>query len=62
MAVTIDRGLERGIRIPEELLESKYAINRDEMLWRVYERELVLSDPDRGSKALMVWHIIKEVT
>ena len=59
MADTIDPSSGMEVRIPEELLESKYAINRDEMLWRAYDKELGMGH-GRERKALMIWHTIRE--
>ena len=47
-------------QIPEELLESRYAVNRDEMLWREYDRNLVYGGQHGLRKALMILREIRE--
>jgi hypothetical protein len=47
-------------QIPEELLESRYAVNRDEMLWREYDRNMVYGGQRGLRKALMILREIRE--
>ena len=45
---------------PEELLERKYMVSRDEMLWREYSRWLSRGDRDGMNKALRILRVIRE--
>jgi hypothetical protein len=47
---------------PEELLESKYIILRDEMLWREYDKNLARGDPDAVNNSLRILRVIRETS
>jgi hypothetical protein len=47
-------------QIPQELLESRYAVNRDEMLWREYNRNMADGSQVGRRKALSILREIRE--
>jgi hypothetical protein len=45
---------------PQELLQRKYAVTRDEMLWRQYNSSKTLDDPEAVRYALSILRVIRE--
>ena len=45
---------------PTELLEHKYAITRDEMLWRQYDSIKTLDNPEAVRRSLNILRAIRE--
>ena len=45
---------------PPELLERRYAVTRDEMLWRQYDSSRMISDPEAARCALNILRLIRE--
>jgi hypothetical protein len=45
---------------PQELLQRRYAVTRDEMLWRQYDTSKTLSDPNALRYALNILRVIRE--
>ena len=45
---------------PHELLEHRYAIARDEMLWRQYDSSMALDDPEAVRHSLNILRVIRE--
>jgi hypothetical protein len=43
-----------------ELLQQKYAVTRDEMLWREYASNKTLGDPESLKHALSVLQVLRE--
>ena len=60
VAVIGKRTSEVRTQIPLELLESRYNLNRDEMLWREYNRNMVYGGKLGLRKALMILREIRE--
>ena len=58
--VVRERYSEPRTQIPQELLESRYAVNRDEMLWREYNRNIAYGGPRGLRKALTILREIRE--
>lgn len=45
---------------PQELLQRRYAVTRDEMLWRRYDSSKGVGDPEAMRYALNVLRLIRE--
>ncbi len=57
--VTHDRRV--GVfELPDELLEHRYVVLRDEMLWRAYRQGMAIGDDDGVGEALRVLRVIRE--
>ena len=62
METELDEQLNPGrlAGFPEELLDSRYAVNRDEILWRHYSRYLSRGDRRGVNYANKVLRMIRE--
>jgi hypothetical protein len=49
-----------GPDYPQELLQRRYAVTRDEMLWRRYDSSKTLDDPEAVRYALNTLRLIRE--
>ncbi len=49
-----------NIGYPQELLQHKYAVTRDEMLWREYDSRRKRGDPVEIRRAMGVLRLIRE--
>jgi hypothetical protein len=62
MVAELDEPLNPGrtAGFPEELLESRYAVNRDEILWRRYNEYLSRGGPRNVNDANRVLYVIRK--
>jgi len=50
------------LEFPQELLEQRYAVIRDEMLWREYASLMTRGDPEGVRRALSVLRVLRETS
>jgi hypothetical protein len=48
------------LELPQELLQQKYAVTRDEMLWREYTSSKTRGDSEGLRQALSVLRVLRE--